>query len=194
MNKTVFLQIFVDPVKWDAAKWMATAFFCDPTGTEAPLLGIVFENIEVGKQIFADWRERFGEVDEYDELRISIVEGEILGEDPGYTMHISSNPGHTEERMRAQGEKLEIDTAIIISRMYRMTPQPGSPYLSRFKQEFAKHRRYFLMPVSSDVKPEWDLALGKSEIHFRQASEITREDLDAAVFPIGYFDRDSTIQ
>jgi len=99
----VFLQMFIDPVKWDAARWKATAFFHDPKGVKPPCLGIVFDNIETGKEIFSDWRRRLGSVDQYDELRISIVEGEILGMGPGYSVHISSDPNHTVERAKALG-------------------------------------------------------------------------------------------
>ena len=76
----VFLQTFIDPVKWDAARWKATAFFHDPKGVRPPCLGIVFDNIGTGKQIFSDWLKRLGNVDQYDELRISIVEGERSSE------------------------------------------------------------------------------------------------------------------
>src|ERR1039457_4020600 len=93
----VFLQMFIDPVKWDAARWKATAFFHDPKGVRPPCLGIVFDNIGTGKQIFSDWLKRLGNVDQYDELRIGIVEGEILGMGPGYSVHISSDPDHTAE-------------------------------------------------------------------------------------------------
>lgn len=188
----VFVQSFIDPEEWDAAKWSATAFFHDPSGVRLPCLGIMFENIEAGKRIFASWRERLGNVDQYDELRISIVEGDILGKKSGYSVHVSSDPDHTAMRAKAEGKELDVETALVMGRVHRMTPEPGSPHLRRFKQEFAKHNRYFLIPVSSAAKPEMDFAIGKAEVHFRQASQITKEDVDAVVFPSGYFD--GTIQ
>jgi len=185
--------MFVDPVKWDAAGWKATAFFHDPKGVEPPGLGIVFDNIETGKEIFSHWRRRLGSVDQYDELRISIVEGEILGMGPGYSVHISSDPHHTAERAKALGIALSVKTAVVIGRVHRMTPEPGSPHLPRFKHDFAKHKRYFLLPVSADVKPEFEFAVGKTKILFRNASEVRNDDVDAAVFPEHYFDGDGTI-
>lgn len=189
----VFLQIFIDPEKWDAAGWGATAFFHDPTGVEPPGLGIVFDNIEIGKEIFSHWRRRLGSVDQYDELRISIVEGEILGLEPGYSLHISSNPSHTAERAKDLGIALSVKTAVVIGRIHRMTPEPGSPHLPRFKHDFAKHKRYFLLPVSADLKPEVEFAIEKTTILFRNASEVRNDDLDVVVFPEHYFDRDRTI-
>ena len=71
---TILFQSFINIEKWDIAKWRATAFLHDPEGVRLPYLGIVFENIEAGKEIFSEWLERLGKVDEFDELRISIVE------------------------------------------------------------------------------------------------------------------------
>src|SRR5579872_1835488 len=99
----VFVQLFIDPEKWDAARWKATAFFHDPSGARPPCLGIVFENIDAGKQIFSDWLKRVTKVDRFDEIRISVVEGEILGQGPGYSVHISSDPDHTAKRPEMLG-------------------------------------------------------------------------------------------
>jgi hypothetical protein len=184
----VLFQSFIDIEKWDAAGWTATAFLHDPSGRHPPLLGVVFDDIAAGKQIFSDWLHRLGDVDRYEELRISIVEGEILGEEPGYSVHFSSDPAHTEECARAKGPQLEIEAAIVLSRFMRMTPAPGSPHLRRFKQEFTKHKRFFVIPVSSDVKPLFEFAIEKTEIYFRQASEVSKNDRDAVVFPEHYFD------
>jgi hypothetical protein len=189
----VFLQIFIDPVKWDAAGWKATAFFHDPQGVDPPGLGIVFDDIETGKEIFSHWRRRLGSVDQYDELRISIVEGEILGMGPGYSVHISSDPNRTAERAKALGTALSVETSIVIGRVRRMTPEPESPHLPRFKDDFAKHKRYFLLPVSADLKPEVEFAIEKTKILFRDAFEVRKDDVDAAVFPEHYFDRYRTI-
>ena len=190
---STFVQSFIDPDKWNAAAWKATAFLHDPLGEKPPCLGLVFGNIEVGKRIFSDWLERLGETDRYDELRISIVEGEILGEPSGYSVYISSAPDRIAERAQAEGIGFELGTATILGRFQRMLPQPGSPHLPRFKSEFAKHKEYLLLPVSAETEPQFEFAIRKTGIFFRQASEITKDDLDSAVFPPHYFDRDGTV-
>ena len=189
----VLFQCFIDLETWDAGRWKAVAYFVDPSGAHPPCLGIVFEDIKAGKQIFSDWHRRLGNVDRYEELRISIVEGEILGEEPGYSLHISSDPSHVMELARMNGVRIEANRAVVMSRFKRMLPAPGSLYLSRFKQSFARHRKYFLIPVSADVKPVLESAIEKTEIHFRQASEIAGDDRDAVVFPEHYFDGDGAI-
>ena len=190
----ILLQNFIDVEKWDSARWKGTAFLHDPRGMEPPCLGIVFDNIDAGKQIFSGWIERLGTVDKYEELRISIVEGAILGVGDGYSVHISSDLEHAAQRAQLNASHPNLGTAIILGRVHRMTPELGSPHLPRFKKEFSRHKSYLFVPVSADSKPEFGLAIRKSEINFRRASEITAADLDAVVFPEHYFDHDTTIQ
>ncbi len=187
----VFIQTLIDVDSWNAAGWLGTAFLHDESGREMPRLGIVFTDIRAGNRIFSGWRERLGAVDEFEELRISIIEGDIVGEDPGYTIHISSNPLNTARRL---GSKVEAPKMIIVSRMHRMTPQPGSPHLGRFKKEFAKHKRYQVIPISAEIQPNFALSIEKTEVHFRQACDIGRTDLDAVIFPEHYFDLDDIVQ
>jgi hypothetical protein len=190
----IFFQSFIDPRQWDSAKWEATAFLHDPEGSDPACMGIVFTDIAAGRGIFRQWRERLGSVDQSEELRVAIIEGEILGRVPGYSVHLSSNPQHTQDRARQLGQPIDAKTAIVISRINRMTPEPNSPHLPRFKQEFAKHRRYFLIPVGPDMEPDFDLSIGKTEVVFRQASEITARDIDSVVFPENYFDVGGSVQ
>jgi hypothetical protein len=75
-----------------------------------------------------------------------------------------------------------------------MTPNPGSPHLGRFESDFAKHNRYFLLPVSSKGTPELDLSIEKRELHLRLASDVSADDVDAVVFPEHYFDNDRRVQ
>jgi hypothetical protein len=74
-----------------------------------------------------------------------------------------------------------------------MTPEPGLPHLEQFEKDFAKHKRYLLVPVSLKGAPEFQLSIEKHEIHLCQASEIRADDVDAVVFPAHYFDNDARI-
>lgn len=189
----IFVHSFIDIDKWNSAKWYATAFVHDAEGVDPPYMGLVFQNIAAGREIFADWLERLGKVDQYEELRIAVIEGEILGEEPGYSVHISSDLAHTEERARANGTRLDFRTAFLISRHNRMTPAAGSPHLPRFKELYQRHGRYRLIPVSDRMEPLFEFAIEKKQIHLRQACEVTAHDMDSVVFPKHYFDHDGTI-
>jgi hypothetical protein len=187
----ILFQSLIDIDKWNEARWTATAFLHDQDGTEPPYLGLVFENIEAGRAIFTDLLERLGPVDAFEELYVSIVEGEILGEEPGYSLHITSDPTRTQARLTSLGKELKFDQGVVISKFHRMTPAPDSPHLKKFKAELLTHGRYRLIPLSATIQPQFDYAIEKKEIHFRQASEITKSDLDSVVFPPGYFDNES---
>jgi hypothetical protein len=189
----IYLHSFIDIKSWDSARWRATAFLHDASGLNPPCVGIVFENIAAGKQIFADWLARLGDVDQYEELRVSIVEGEILGLGAGYSVHISSNPLHSVKRVQAAGAQLKIGTSVTVSRVHRMITAPGSPHLAKFKGEFEKHKQYDLVAVSPEVTPEFQFAIRKTEIFLRLASDIGADDVDAVVFPEHYFDDDCIV-
>jgi hypothetical protein len=187
MNE-LFFQSFIDEGKWNAAHWKAVVFMNDIHGDAPPCLGIAFMNGEVGKQIFRDWLKRFGQADDYEELRISIIEGDIPHEEPGYTVHISSEPSNTQRRARDNGVVLDTSMAVVVGRVHRMNPEPDSPHLALFKQQYNKHRKYLLIPVTITISskqslvPHLDYAIGKKEIHFRHVSEIEEGDIDSVIY------------
>jgi hypothetical protein len=96
----MLFQIFFDPQEWDDATWSGTVFINDLSHMEPPIpgLGIGFADFETGKKIFDGWIKRLGHVDEYDELRVSIIEGPLPSERDGYTVVLSSNPLNTIKR------------------------------------------------------------------------------------------------
>ncbi len=84
------------------------AFIEDPDHIKPPIMGLVFSgDIEAGKTIFSDWLKRLGRRDAYGELRISIIEGDIPGLEPGYSVHITSDPANTMVRAQVEGKKIE---------------------------------------------------------------------------------------
>lgn len=173
----------VDTQLWDQAQWKAVVFGAD--GTNPPLLGLAFKNREAAEQIFREWRGMFGQVDSREEIRVSIIEGEIPGEAPGYTVHIN---GKLEEQLKRNGFHAH-DAAgaqlVMAGRFQRMQAANGSRNLELFKHEFARLGRYFLVPVILDDQDKLELlvelAIGKCEVLLRQANEIPENDLDYGV-------------
>ncbi len=78
---------------WDRAGWKAAFFVHDKKNDRPPCLGLAFQNGDEGRRLFDEWRKYLGAEDIYDELRVVIVEGSVPGQEPGYFVHISSNPG-----------------------------------------------------------------------------------------------------
>ena len=190
MAQTLF-QSFIDPDEWETARWIATAFLHDPEGKARPMMGLVFERIDAGRRIFEAWTERLGARDRYEELRVAIIEGDVLGETAGYSVHISSDPLNTERRLKADGASFDWNRAILVSQFNRMMPSPGSPHLAQFKTDLKKFNRYSLIPVSASGQPMLDCAIEKNEIHFRQASELTKAEVEAVVLPVNSFGSES---
>ena len=174
-----FMQTFIDLPLWDKAHWRATVFMGRQDGSEHPFLGIGFEDIEPGIKIFEQWQERLGTFDEHDELRVSIIEGPIPGEEPGYTVFISSNPLNTMARMT--NKDFNPTHVVVLSRINRMNPAPNSPHLPMFKRLYAAHKRFALIPVHVNLKtgqarPFVEHRIMKETVNFIPSTKIGPND------------------
>ena len=177
---------FVANDSWVNALWSATAFRWHPQSKAPPVMGLVFDDAVAGQRIFCDWAEEHGSADPLDEIRVAIVEGDVEGLRPGYTVHLSGDVEGILARATAEGVVVPNGQLPWMSRMNRMHPVPGSPpMLARFKEEFAMHREYMLAPVTrrGDGQLWFDVELGivKHQVHFRHVSEIGDNDVDSVV-------------
>jgi hypothetical protein len=182
-----YLHELINIDLWNQANWRGTAFFVEPTGHVPPSIGVVFENGEFGRRIFTGWRSNLGETDDREQLRVAIIEGDIPGEDPGYTVHIGPDPDNILGIVRDQGLQIDESHFLMVSRLHRMNSGPGSPFLPGFKEAYALHQRYSLLPVSmgtspGDVSPHFELAIAKRKIVFRQVDDIREGDVDSVIF------------
>ena len=181
----------INPDLWNEAKWRGTLVM--QYEGQPPMLGLGFLNEKPARQIFEEWHKRYGDRDTFEELRVSIVEGEIKGERPGYTVHIGVDFENTIKRYKDAGLKIDIDNSMfmMISRLNRMNPASGSKNIELFKSLYRHYKTYSLIPAvikpdGSEFKPMADLAILKSTIHFRQAEEIDpQHDPDAPVLRMG---------
>ncbi|MEO8046132.1 MAG: toll/interleukin-1 receptor domain-containing protein [Nitrospirota bacterium] len=194
-NPAMFLSMPIDVDLWNAAKWSAT-FFSHQEG-KPPVLGLAFLDETAARKIFEGWHERYGDDDRYEELRISIVEGPVAGEDTGYTVQVGPDPDAAIRRFKDAGYAFDKDILMCISRINRMTPPPNSKNLSMFKTLYAEYKTYFLAPgvISEDgkqLKPIFDLGIFKGKIHFRHVSEIKDNDIDSVVLGTGRAERART--
>jgi len=186
-NSEAFFQSFIDPELWDQAKWHATLFIGASDDSEPPILGIVFKNITAGRKVFEQWIDRLGTLDAYEELRISIVEGDIPNQEPGYSVLVTANLPNIIARLEKIKPEFKPTHFMVLSRMHRMNPAPGSPHLPNFKRVYGIHRRFLLIPAEIDMKtmqatPHLDLAIEKREINFLDAPSIGKNDPEAALF------------
>lgn len=174
---------------WLMAGWSAMAYQWHPTSEAPPVLGLAFENPEVGREIFQCWINRHGHQDELDEIRISCIEGDVPGQDPGYSIHICPDPDNALVRATMEGVVLDMLPFTLLGQVRRFHPLEGeSVALSRFKEEFARHQEFLLAPVERrDDGKLWaipELGIIKTGILFRDISEIQAGDIDSPVLRV----------
>lgn len=166
---------------WAEARWSATTFQWHPKSEAPPIMGIVFENADAGKELFRKYSEPIGSFDRLNELRVSIIEGSRPGEQYGYSVHVYPDP----EMLAAHAtmEDLVLDKNLIhfFGQWTRAYPIPGSnPLLPKFKMEFNKHKEFLLAPVvrkeDGQLWTEHMLGVVKNAVDFRQLSEVTGAD------------------
>lgn len=157
---------------WDKARWNGMGYGCSPNGGP-PIVGLVFKDEDSAKAIFREWRERFGKIDEKDEIRISIVKGIDC-----------DNPNYYRGCVGRELDVLDTDQMkrfISVSRMNTMTVD-NHHNLDMFLKNLDTHGFYFLAPaiVGSIGQAEFvfDLAIAKSKFHVREAWKIGMNDID----------------
>jgi len=193
---SMYLSTPIDVALWNRAKWRGT-FMMIYEGMP-PILGLGFLNEEPARKIFEQWHRRYGERDAFEELRISIIEGDIKGEAPGYSVHVGPDMENTIKRYRDAGLTISAaDKFLTISRINRMNPSPESKNLEMFKQAYSYFKRYLLIPGThrqdgSELKPIMALGIYKSSIHFRKVDEIGPHDFDVAALGTGSVKRPRT--
>jgi len=186
--KTMPAAAFTTHPLWAEAKWSATTYKWHPTSEAPPIMGLVFENEKAGLEIFRDAERQMRHEDRFDEIRVSIIEGTVTGQEqrPGYSVHICADPDAL--AARATLDELVVDPTIVpfLGQWNRHYPVPGtSPLLARFKDEFEEHREFLLAPAirhaDGKLYIEPELGIVKRIIFFRQLSDITTpDDTDAA--------------
>lgn len=189
-RKSLFVTGFIDLQLWDSAEWRGVAFLHTPNFTEPPRLVFLFENEKPAEKIFNQWLTRIGEFDDYNELRISFVEGKVPKEDDGYFVHIGTNLENVIKRFEEDNVEIPKDLILLISRIHRMNPIPGTNNLEVFKQVYKKFGSYFILPGvmskdNSQLRPLSDeLRILKRDINFRNVKDIESEnDYDAVLLP-----------
>lgn len=163
---------------WDKAGWQGMMYgHADPS--QPPLLGLIFSSAEMADAIFEEWQDRFGQYDENDELRLSLIKGIDR-----------ANPFYYRGCISRDMDSLIKDKAKRFVSVARMTTMTVSNHhnLELFLRAFAGIGHYFLIPavVGEQEQPKLILerAILKRKLVVRNAWEIGRHDPDSmAVTP-----------
>lgn len=183
--KTMFLTSVIDVDLWNKASWNGTGFL-GQSEKIPPTLLFAYKNIDAGIKIFKQWQKYYKEYDKNDEIRISIIEGEIQNEKPGYSVHINSNFDFKFHQFEKAGivKSPEEMLLMTIGRFNRMNTQNGkSKYLDMFKDDYDRFGMYFIAPAKYDessggITPYLEYKILKKSIIFKNVEDITKDDFD----------------
>jgi hypothetical protein len=165
----------IDGRKWDEAKWCAAFFMTSPGSTMTPVLGLAFQNRDPAKAIFQGLRERFGERDTKNDLRIAIITGINISNPHAYAVIVGPNMDNI---------PTTANITAFLSRIQIMQPR-NSRNLDLFLSEYRRLNRYELVAAhitddQSPPEPLLDLAIGKVDLVVRPAWTIPENDPDAS--------------
>jgi hypothetical protein len=170
----------IDARKWDSAIWRAVFFMCAPGSEMTPLLGLTFEQREPAAQIFEAWKERYGETDPDNNLRIAIITGVTISNPHAYAVIVGPNY----DRIRSSPS----DIVGFVARRNIMQPK-SSRNLDMFLSEYHRLGRFKLIPAhltSIETPPVavGDLGLEKYDLVIRPAWTIKENDPDSCALDL----------
>lgn len=161
----------IDVHAWDQADWAGTGFMnFDPA--YPPCLGLIFSDSDAGRRIFERWRERFGDVDEKEEIRLSIIRGVSETNPTHYSVMITSNP---------EAGSFSGKSVLTATRSKTMTPDT-SLNLDVFLESYRKIGGFYLMPfLMEDGQPVYpmNLSIIKRQLVVRDAKDVGEHDIDS---------------
>lgn len=161
---------------WEKAHWHGMLYVAFPENNLPPYMALGFKNPEVGKSIFRGWRNRLGQVDQEEALKITIVTGIDKDYPASYRVAVGTNA------KVADNDPSSIHS-LLLSRFLRMDPDNLSN-LDRFRRQYEEFGKYVVIPAHypdspAESTPFFDLGIVKSEVTFRSAWEIGKNDLDS---------------
>lgn len=162
----------IDLPLWDKAEWCGVGFLYS-NGGSAPIMGFLFEDGNAATRIFENWRERFGEQDTNEEIRISVLRGISISNPHYYKVLVTS------EFLQGDVPEQAMKTFFTVGRINTMTPN-SSENLNRFLEDYKKHGKFGLTPgVLSGASPprfSKNLTITKTKIHVKAAWEVGPND------------------
>ena len=184
-RKTFFISGLIDQEKWDMAKWRnGVSYLYSASGDHPPIFTFLFENLEIGVEIFKDLINKVGTDDIEDRIRLSIIEGEVPNIKFGYFVTIGENVDATNRFLERNDLHQEVEYLAIGQRIHRMNPDVKSTNLENFKKQYKKHGCYYIAPAKQLYDPtkgygaqvEMDYKILKRKIEFRNFKDISEKN------------------
>ena len=162
----------IDVPLWDRAGWSGVGFMTSG-GHVPPIMAFLFTDGEAATKIFERWRERFGEKDSSEEIRISVLRGVS-----------ASNPYHyrvlvTSEIIQKKLMPESMNTYFSVGRIHYMEPD-SSENLDRFLEDYNKFGTFGLTAAIVNGARQASflthLTITKSKVHIKEAWEVGPND------------------
>lgn len=194
-----YCMLFFNEEHWRKAKWRG--MFYELPDDDLPRVGLFFDDGDAGASIFREWRERFGPVDQFDELRISFVFGCIPGEPDGYSVVLSPDlPGVVNGYIsRGMRPRPNMRSSLFLEqvkyrRMHAQRSRGWVPEVERFRTTYTPGAPFLLGPArrshvlsaagSPQVLFDTSLAIRKQVCFFRSVAGLRHDrDVEACVLP-----------
>ncbi|MBE2228731.1 MAG: hypothetical protein IAE93_15355 [Ignavibacteria bacterium] len=184
-HKDIFSSSIINRDLWDQAGWTMVGYMytlSKPqeviTELPPPVLLLGFTNVEPAILQFKQWIKKFGKIDKDENIRIAIIKGINKSYPLNYRVTVSNN-------IKLHPGRYSFTSV----RIHEMTPR-SSEHRDIFFQQYKQVGRYLLTPAFSvlengqvkEMTPYFEYAIGKKELHFREAWQIGEHDPDAIVF------------
>jgi hypothetical protein len=180
-RKTLFFSGLLDQESWENANWRnGVHYLYASEGELPPVFTILFENLELGVEIFKDLIEQVGTVDQNERIRLSIIEGEVPNQEHGYYVTIGENTDAIIKLLRERGLYEEVKYVAYGQRVHRIKQLKDSKNLEDFKREYNKYGCYHIAPAQQlndpekgiGTKVELNYKILKRKIEFRNYKDI----------------------
>lgn len=172
-HRDLEVRSILDIPLWERSGWVGLlSCTYGRDGTDAPpVMALIFENREVGREIFSRWRERFGSRDVNGDIHFAILR-ELPSHPPSHyaALLTSGHDGASEAKLTS-----------MVSRLKILEPETDVN-LTRFLAAYEEIGCYGLAPAVIDAQgqPEVmaDLAILKRDLPVKKVAEIQETDLE----------------
>lgn len=198
-RKTMFFSTPIDLKKWNEAQWRGMLYLFFPVNDHPPILGFLFHNYSVAKEIFQEWKENMknGYADNF--LRIDFIEPPFpkgcwvnntkeRNYGKGYFVHLGANIDEATQRGIKGGIKVD---EMILATLSRYQWMDDSNNRKIFKQIVENGSDYEIMPIGikDRSKPitqenliiDSRMTIKMKSVYFTSAMDLNEKDICGCV-------------
>ncbi len=167
-HKKLAVRSVIHSPTWDKAIWRGCGYLS--FGYDLPPnMALLFEDESAGRKIFEQWRDRFGDRDEKDEIAISIIRNVPELKPHHYIVQIGSSLPENDNLNKSR-------KVTFVTRYSEMNPD-SSKNLNRFLADYRRIGVYKIVPGflkrAPETGPEFDfsVAIAKKALTVKNADE-----------------------